>query len=187
MSITCIAVITNMSDFTLITQVLIYPVMQSYNYQTGSYIGKDLENLRKYVSYYVAGDLSITEQAGDPDRYNGVPAYWSAVVDTTVSGKELGVKRSLTSSADNLDNVYCFPLLDNDPSGLPPTHVLALTRDAIRDDAAHYADWLRHSGVQVEYVEESQANHGFMFLYGTDECALRHLKSLARFVWQRLE
>ena len=169
------------------TQVLIYPVLQSYNYSYGSYIDKDLTNLRKYVSYYIAGDLSLNDKAGDPAQYKGVPAYWSAVVDTSVTGKDLAVNRSLESSPDNLDNVYAFPLLDDDPSGLPPTFVLALTRDAIRDDGEHYARWLEYSGVRVEYVEESQANHGFMFLYGSDECALRYLRSLAKFVWQHVE
>lgn len=168
-------------------QVLIYPVLQSYNYSYGSYIEKDLTNLRKYVSYYIAGDLSLNNKAGDPAQYKGVPAYWSAVVGTSVTGKDLAVKRSLESSPDNLDNVYAFPLLDDDPNGLPPTFVLALTRDAIRDDGEHYAKWLEYSGVRVKYVEESQANHGFMFLYGTDECALSYLKSLAKFVWQNVE
>ena len=116
-----------------------------------------------------------------------MPAYWSAVVDPTAEGSELVVSRALVTSPGNLSNVYCFPLLDEDPTGLPPTYMFALTRDAIKDDAAHYAAWLECSGVRVQYVEESQANHGFMFLYGSDECALEHLRRAAKFVWQEVE
>ena len=183
----CITTPSLLCKLYLHLQVLIYPVMQSYNYHTGSYLDQDLTNLRKYVSYYLAGDLSITSQAGDPTRYSGTPAYWSAVVEPDSSpGKELEIQRALESSASNLNNVYCFPLLECDPAGLPPTYVLALTRDAIRDDAAHYAAWLRHCGVYVCYEEEGQANHGFMFLYGTDELARKYLHHLADFVHQHV-
>ena len=143
--------------------------------------------MKKFVTYYVAGDMSLFDTAGEVDKYNGVPAYWPAVVDKSVTGKALELSRKLESSPDNLVNVYCFPLLDDDPSRLPPCYVLGLTRDEMRDDAAHYAQWLEHNGVQVEYVEEPLANHRFMFLYGKDECALRHLKSIAEFVRRKLE
>ena len=169
--------------------MLIYPVLQSYNYHCGSYLEKDLSGLRKYVSYYVAGDQSLFHKAGDPDLFQDIPAYWSAVVDNSVTSTspDLQVNKSLVSSPDNLNNAYCFPLLDNDPSGLPPTYVLALTRDAIRDDAAHYAHWLEYCGVRVQFVEESHATHSFMFLYSTDDCALQHLRRIAKFIWQELE
>ena len=172
----------------LTIQVLIYPVLQAYSYHSPSYSGKDLTNLRKFVSYYVAGDLSLKDTTGEPDQLKGVPAYWPAVVqpmDTAVGG-ELKVCRDLVQSPDNLNNVYCFPLLECDPRGLPPTYILALSHDAIRDDAAHYAKWLQTNGVEVEYIEEEQASHGFMFLYGTDAHALGHLRKLAEFTWKQV-
>ena len=161
--------------------------MQAYNYHSPSYLDKDLTNLRKFVSYYVAGDLSLVDKCGEPQLVEGIPAYWSNVVDTTSNGGELKVTRSLLQSAANLSNVYCFPLLESDPRGLPPTYILALSRDAIRDDAGHYAEWLEANGVEVVFVEENQASHGFMFLYGTDACALDHLKKTAQFIWNQIE
>ena len=166
---------------------MIYPVLQPYNYYYGSYIEKDLHRLRQFVSYYIAGDLSLYDTVGDTCSFAGAPAYWNSVVEPSLTDPELQVTRSLESSPTNLDNVYAFPLLETDPSGLPPTYVLALTRDAIRDDGDHYARWLDQWGVVVKYVEEENASHGCMFLYGTDTCALAHLEKCAQFVWHVVE
>ena len=166
--------------------MLIYPVLGCYNYTAGSYQDKDLTVLRKYVSYYIAGDLSLTDTVGSPDRMWGVPAYWRRVVDPADRAPEMLVRRELAPSPDNLRNCYAFPLFDDDPADLPDTYVLALSRDSIRDDAAHYADWLREHGVRVTYVEEDQASHGFMFLFGSDELALRHLRDIVRYIHGRV-
>eukprot|EP00116_Pleurobrachia_bachei_P003004 sb/3463266/ len=162
--------------------VLIYPVLGCYNYLMGSYLDKDLDNLRKYISYYIAGDLSLLDTVGYPDKMWGVPAYWSRIVDPSEKGPEMLVRRELAVSPDNLRNCYAFPLFDDDPTDLPDTYVLALTRDAIRDEAVHYAEWLREHGVRVRCVEESRASHGFMFLFGSDELAVEHLKNVVQYI-----
>ena len=167
-------------------QVLVYPVLQAFNFDHGSFKSKDVTKLQNYCSYYISGDLSTAQKAGNPENFSGFPEYWRTIVDENAAG-DLEVLRNLEKSDDNYRNIYCFPLLDPDPTDLPPTYVMALSRDTIRDDAWFYYKWLKSRDVPVTYVEESNADHGFMFLYGTDQCALDHLKAIAKFVWEAID
>ncbi|ELY68103.1 alpha/beta hydrolase [Natrinema versiforme] len=61
----------------------------------------------------------------------------------------------------DMGNVYAFPLLADDLSGLPPATVITAGFDPLRDVGADYADRLADAGVPVEYHNYDDMIHGF--------------------------
>jgi acetyl esterase len=67
----------------------------------------------------------------------------------------------LNNDADRLD-WHASPALAGNHSGLPPALVMTAGYDPLRDEGRGYADLLRASGNQVEYIDYPGQIHGFI-------------------------
>jgi acetyl esterase len=78
------------------------------------------------------------------------------------------------------------PLFAEDLTGLPPALVVTAGFDPLRDEGRRYADRMRQSGVEVEYICSDGSVHGFLSTPGAIREASRVLKLVANRLRNRL-
>jgi acetyl esterase len=78
------------------------------------------------------------------------------------------------------------PLFAGDLTGLPPALVVTAGFDPLRDEGRCYAERMRQSGVQVEYVCSEGSLHGFLNTAGAVREASRVMKLVADRLRNRL-
>lgn len=76
-----------------------------------------------------------------------------------------------TLRPDQYDDVRASPLLDPDPSGLPPAVVVTAGFDPLVDEGDAYADLLQRAGVPTKHMRFDGLVHGFMHFFATWEAA----------------
>ena len=54
------------------------------------------------------------------------------------------------------------PILTEDLSNLPPSYIVTVLSDILRDEGRDYASKLKESGNNVQHIEYDNAVHGFM-------------------------
>ena len=54
------------------------------------------------------------------------------------------------------------PILTEDLSNLPPSYIITVLSDILRDEGRDYASKLKDAGNNVQHIEYDNAVHGFM-------------------------
>jgi acetyl esterase/lipase len=79
------------------------------------------------------------------------------------------------SGPEDLELVAVNPILAEELSGLPPTYLVSVGHDPLRDDDITYAEKLSAQGVNVEHQHYPNMMHGFISMGGICPQALQAL------------
>ncbi|XP_022102021.1 neutral cholesterol ester hydrolase 1-like [Acanthaster planci] len=175
-------------------QVLIYPVLQAFDFQTPSYqrnghypilLNKVL--MAWFMDFYLNGRNggSRVQNAMMSNDHTSAAAKRSPLVQKCLSHdlipdefKQLGYEAPSTDFGDEviyeeisgvlLDPDYA-PLMREDLRGLPEAYILTAEYDVLRDDGIMYAKRLEKAGVPITWKDYLRGFHG---MFGTNDSCL---------------
>lgn len=165
-------------------QILIYPVLQFVDLMLPSYKKNPYEifpytidhTLTAYFgkkidkSIYANNHLSVAQkkQCRKYMDWSLIPARYRTVYQKAMTD-EKGGDPKLIENAELVMNPEVSPLLADDESlaKLPPTYVLSVGHDRLRDESFIYEGRLRQNGVSVVHNHYEHIFHGSIsFLHG---------------------
>lgn len=85
------------------------------------------------------------------------------------------------------DTIHAAPLHNNDLQGMPDALIITAEYDPLRDEAAAYAQKLRHANVEVTEKVFSKMIHGFFQFGGVIDQGQEAIESVARYIRYKLE
>lgn len=164
-------------------QVLIYPALQAFDFNTYSYqtyattgvLGKDAmvglwmnylgfsELVNRFPEFLASNHtsplLKKSEYAAYVKHQNLPPQFRSSSfqpVNVNTGNVALSNKIEVT-----LLDPYFAPLLAKDLSKLPPSYVIVAENDPLRDDGLLYVERLKQAGVPTQLDYYKTMSHGF--------------------------
>jgi len=174
-------------------QVLIYPVVQFFDLMVPSYLtpflqifhfGRGGQVLELYMNKTITDDILVNNHTNIqqkkkyrqfvdwsliPDKYRQV--YKQPITD------EIDGNSKLIENAKGVLHRDVSPLLvdDKELAKLPPTYVLTVDHDRLRDEGFIYAARLKANGVDVVHHHFENTFHGSLtFLEGLFELDIAH-------------
>ncbi|CAH1780719.1 unnamed protein product [Owenia fusiformis] len=168
-------------------QVLIYPATQGINFNTPSVLQNDKYALplvtQKILAFYWSSHLTgnpekyseifltnqhVTDEILDAVRkyvdFKKIPERFLKMAEYKVPKLPKGQKLVAEKFSGIYLNKYVSPLLSDSLKGLPPSLVVTLTYDTIRDDGILYAQRLKQEGNDVQWVNIDDGFHGYISL-----------------------
>ncbi len=174
-------------------QVLIYPVVQFFDFLVPSYLtpalhifhfGRDGLVTQLYINKSISDDILANNHTSVQQKkqyrqfvdWSFIPNKYRQIYKEPVDDKMQG-NPELIKNAKALLTPDVSPLLvDNKQlSKLPPTYVLTVDHDRLRDEGFIYAGRLKASGVKVVHQHFENTFHGSLtFLEGLFELDIAH-------------
>jgi acetyl esterase/lipase len=175
-------------------QVLIYPVVQFFDMMVPSYLtpslqifhfGKEGQVLEFYMNKSISADIMANnhtsiEQKKHYRRYvdwSFIPEKYRQVYKKPITDQMEGNPK-LIKNAKGVLNPDVSPLLveDEELAKLPPTYILTVDHDRLRDEGFIYAGRLKANGVDVVHRHFENTFHGSLtFLEGILELDIAHV------------
>jgi acetyl esterase/lipase len=174
-------------------QVLIYPVVQFFDFMVPSYLTPTLHIfhfgrgglvLELYINKSITDDVLANNHTSLQQKkqyrrfvdWSLIPEKYRQVYKTPITDKMDG-NIELIENAKGLLHPDVSPLLvdDTELAKLPPTYVLTVDHDRLRDEGFIYARRLKASGVNVVHHHFENTFHGSLtFLDGLFELDIAH-------------
>lgn len=163
-----------------IAQVLIYPVLQAFDFGLPSHLQNDIfvtsKGLARIVLLYLGLDLSLAEHmAANNHTTAAVKARHADVFDVDLLPEKYrssgyrksvhdGTPEVISRVQEKILDPYFAPLMASAEMvrRLPGAYILTAGHDALRDDGFFYANKLRKQGVEVRHVDYPGAYHPFL-------------------------
>ncbi|XP_066267948.1 neutral cholesterol ester hydrolase 1-like [Branchiostoma lanceolatum] len=160
-------------------QALVYPSLQTFDFQTPSYVrGRSFfVTLPSEVTIglwlrYLNNNMSLVDTFSNNGHTAALKnSRFASYVDRHFldesvprSTPDEDVSIDLPDDIKDILNPYFSPLMaeDADLSGLPNTYVTVCGKDVLRDDGIMYAKRLEMAGVQVQLVRYPSGFHGIL-------------------------
>ena len=175
-------------------QALIYPVVQFFDFMGPSYIAPSLQILdfgredlflQLYINKTITSDILTNKHISVEQKkyyrrfvdWSYIPEKYRKIYKQPVTDQLEG-NPQLIENAKQLLHPDMSPLLvdDSELAKLPPTYILTVDHDRLRDEAFIYAGRLKASGVPVVHHHFENAFHGSIaFLEGIFELDIAHV------------
>ena len=183
-------------------QILIYPVLQVFDLMLPSYVEGHFEFFRYTIDHaltlYLHEDIDASVYANNhtsvqqkkkyrkymdwsliPSKYRTI--YKQPITDNNEGDPQL-IKKTKKALSPEIS-----PLLveDDQLAKLPPTYILSVGHDRLRDESFIYAARVKRSGVQVVHNHYEDTFHASInFLHGTFalDIASKMMNDMAKYV-----
>ncbi|CAF1407596.1 unnamed protein product [Adineta ricciae] len=188
-------------------QVLIYPVVQFFDFMVPSYLtpalhifhfGRGGQVLELYTGKSISDDILANNHTSLEQRktyrkyvdWSFIPKKYRQVYKEPITDQMEG-NAELIGNAKLVLHRDISPLLvdDSDLAKLPPTYVLTVDHDRLRDEGFIYAGRLKANGVKVVHHHFDNTFHGSLtFLDGLFELNIAHtmLNDIAKYLKENL-
>jgi len=172
------------SGYTPRLQILIYPAVQLFDMMLPSYIEEHYQffhytvdnvlslYLNKKIDKSIYANNHVTvEQKKHYRKYvdwSLIPSKYRTIYNNPITDDNEGDPTLIENAKDAL-SPEISPLLVEDEklAKLPPTYILSVGHDSLRDEAFIYAGRLKRTGVSVVHNHYENTFHGSLnFLYG---------------------
>lgn len=176
------------------SQVLIYPLLQMFYFNTGSYqtaveqqITTTAMGIQTVCSFYIVGNRSLTSllQSGRAVSRRNMERIVKGLWGVVVSDEELQHCPEDSTTVENvLLNPIFSPLATESVEDFPPAFILTAEYDVIRDDGVIYANRLKQAGVHVKTLN-IRLGHGFINFVKCPFChpaAMQSMDSIVNFL-----
>ena len=174
-------------------QVLIYPVVQMFDLMVPSYLtpalhifhfGREGRVLELYLNKSITSDIIVNNHTSIQQKkqyrpfvdWSLIPMKYRQIYKEPVTDNIDGNPK-LIENAKQLLHRDVSPLLvdNNELAKLPPTYILTVDHDRLRDESFIYAARLKASGVNVVHHHFENTFHGSLtFLEGLFELDIAH-------------
>ena len=174
-------------------QVLIYPVVQFFDFLLPSYLtpvlqifhfGRSGQIIEFYLNKSITKDITINNHTTIEQKkqyrsfvdWSLIPARYRQVYKEPLTDNIEGDPELVNNARQALHPDASPLLVDNEQlAKLPPTYVLTVEHDTLRDEALIYAARLKENGVPVVQHHFDHAFHGSLaFLSGPFALDIAH-------------
>lgn len=175
------------------TQVLIYPVVQFFDMMLPSYLtpalhifhfGRGGLVLELYMNKSITADILANNHTSIKQKkhfrkfvdWSHIPQKYRQIYEKPITDDRQGNAKSIENAKDTLlSDVSPLLVEDDQLAKLPPTYVLTVDHDRLRDEGFIYAGRLKANGVEVVHSHFENTFHGSLtFLEGLFELEIAH-------------
>ncbi|CAF1279597.1 unnamed protein product [Adineta steineri] len=175
-------------------QVLIYPVVQFFDFMIPSYLtpalhifhfGRAGQVFQLYLNKTITDDIIINNHTNLQQKkkyrqyvdWSLIPEKYRQIYKKPITDEIDGNNELIKNSEQLLDRKLSPLLVDNkELAKLPSTYILTVDHDRLRDEGFIYAERLKASGVKIVHHHFEHTFHGSLtFLEGIFELDIAHV------------
>ncbi|CAF1121010.1 unnamed protein product [Adineta steineri] len=175
-------------------QVLIYPVVQFFDFMIPSYLtpalhifhfGRPGQVFQLYLNKTISDDILVNNHTNLQQKkkyrqyvdWSLIPAKYRQIYKQPITDAIDGNNELIQNSEQLLDRKLSPLLVDNkELAKLPTTYILTVDHDRLRDEGFIYAERLKASGVKIVHHHFEHTFHGSLtFLEGIFELDIAHV------------